>query len=153
MTCRHHAVSALLLVVALSGCAAMPKDASIIPVESDPPGATVYVLDKAYGTTPLVLRHQDVFPVTYDPARQHLYGRIVLRKEGCREHAQPVSTKVYARGLSVRLDCGPVGAGQPAAPLPTTVENRLRQLKDLREQGLVTEEAAREIRQRILNDL
>ena len=153
MTCRHHAVSALLLAVALSGCAAMPKDASIIPVESDPPGATVYVLDKAYGTTPLVLRHQDVFPVTYDPARQHLYGRIVLRKEGCREHAQPVSTKVYARGLSVRLDCGPVGAGQPAAPLPTTVENRLRQLKDLREQGLVTEEEAREIRQRILNDL
>ena len=153
MTCRHHAVSALLLAVALSGCAAMPKDASIIPVESDPPGATVYVLDKAYGTTPLVLRHQDVFPVTYDPARQHLYGRIVLRKEGCREHAQPVSTKVYARGLSVRLDCGPVGAGQPAAPLPTTVESRLRQLKDLREQGLVTEEEAREIRQRILNDL
>lgn len=153
MTCSQHVTIALLLTAALSGCAAMPKDASIIPVDSDPPGATVYVLDKAYGTTPLALRHQDVFPVTYDPAKQHLYGRIVLRKEGCQEHTQSVSTKVYARGMSIKLDCGSAGAGQPTAPPPTTVESRLHQLKDLREQGLVTEEEAREIRQRILNDL
>ena len=153
MTCSQHVTIALLLTAALSGCAAMPKDASVIPVDSDPPGAAVYVLDKAYGTTPLVLRHQDVFPVTYDPAKQHLYGRIVLRKEGCQEHMQSVSTKVYARGMRVKLDCGHADAGQPATPPPITVESRLRQLKNLLEQGLITEEEAREIRQRILNDL
>jgi hypothetical protein len=122
MTCSQHVVTALLLTAAIPGCAAMPKDTSIIAVDSDPPGATVYVMDKSYGTTPLVLRHQDVFPVTYDPAKQHLYGSIVLRKEGCQEHMQPLGTGVYDRGMSIKLDCDPAGAEQPATPPPDTDE-------------------------------
>lgn len=142
----------------LHGCAPLRSNPDMIPVESDPSGAEVYVMGKKVGITPLEVRQIDVFPLTYSPEQQDLYGKIVLKKEGCTEHRQPVSTKVYAKGAKIKLDCGGAApeaakATRPAAPETSSVENRLRQLKDLREKGLITEEEEKETRQRILKDL
>ena len=129
----------------------------MISVESDPSGAEVYVMGQKVGITPLEVRQIDVFPLTYTPDQQDLYGRIVLKKEGCKEHRQPISTRVYAKGAKIKLDCGTTTDAtketRPAAPETSSVENRLRQLKDLREKGLITDEEEKNIRQRILKDL
>ncbi len=142
----------------LQGCAPLRSNPDMIYVESDPSGAEVYVMGKKVGITPLEVREIDVFPLTYSPDQQDLYGRIALKKEGCKEHRQAVSTKVYARGAKIKLDCvsaipEATKGTRPAASETSSVENRLRQLKDLREKGLITDEEEKTIRQRILKDL
>jgi len=132
------------------GCAPLPAEPGFIAVESEPAGADVIVMGEKAGVTPLTVRQDAVFPLTYDPAKRDLYGIIILRKEGCKDYVQRVSTTVYARGLKVKLDCN----ARPSADLATgTVGERLRQLKALREQGLITEEEAKAARRRILDEL
>jgi len=132
------------------GCAPLPAEPGFIAVESEPAGADVIVMGEQKGRTPLQLRLEDVFPVTYPAEKRALYGKIVLKKEGCRELTLPVSSKVYAKGVKARLDCN----ARPSADLATgTVGERLRQLKALREQGLITEEEAKAARRRILDEL
>ena len=141
----------------LQGCAPLRSNPDMISVESDPSGAEVYVMGKKVGITPLEVRQIDVFPLTYSPDRQDLYGKIALKKEGCKELRQPVSTKVYAKGAKIKLDCGTTTEAtketRPAAPGTSSVESRLRQLKDLHEKGLITEEEAKATRRRILEGL
>lgn len=141
----------------LHGCAPLRSSPDMISVESDPSGAEVYIMGKKAGTTPIEVRQIDVFPLTYSPDQQDLYGKIVLKKEGCKEHRQPVSTRVYAKGAKTKLDCGASAEAtkgtRSAASENSSVENRLRQLKDLREKGLISEEEEKEARQRILKDL
>jgi hypothetical protein len=169
-------ISCLLapLVIALaSGCAPMGAKPGRVDVTSDPAGADVYAMDSKVGVTPLTLDQDVIFPLTYPSEKRALYGVVELRKAGCADARQSVSTRALARGIHVKLDCGAASPATPAssraqpapppvnAQVPPTpaakekpgVELRLRQVKDLRDKGLITEQEAQEIRQRILDEL
>lgn len=173
-------ISCLLAPVAVAlvaGCAPMGAKPGRIDVSSEPAGAAVYVMGEKAGVTPLTLDQDAIFPLTYPAEKQALYGKVELRKAGCQPATQAVSTRAVARGVHVKLGCGeaapasgpavpappavPATAPATSVPVPATpaaqprpaIDSRLRQVRDLLEQGLITEQEAREIRQRILDEL
>lgn len=147
-----------------------------VDVGSDPAGADVYVMGSKVGETPLTLDQDAIFPLTYPGEKQALYGVVELRKAGCLPVSQRVSTRAVSRGLHVKLDCGeaaraetpaspqaqpaqPAGSANEQAPATPEVketpdiEQRLKHVQELRDKGLITEQEAHEIRQRILGEL
>lgn len=175
MTDIRHLPCLALAIVLASGCAPMGAKPGRVDVTSDPAGADVYVMGKQAGVTPLTLDQASIFPLTYPSEKQALYGVVELRKAGCADARQSVSTRAMARGIHVKLDCGDAARGAPtgsrqAQPDPPAVstggrapvtpvqerpgiEQRLRQVQELRDKGLITEQEAHEIRQRILGEL
>jgi len=140
----------------LQGCAPLRSNPDMISVESDPSGAEVYVMGKKVGITPLEVRQIEVFPLTYNPGQQSLYGTIVLRYSGCHDYTQRVSTTAYGKGINAKLDCGqkPAEAARTdRKEADALIEKRLQKLKELREKGLITEEEAKATRRRILEGL
>ena len=133
-----------------------------IKIQSDPSGADVYVMGKKVGTTPLKISQADVFPTTYPKDMQDLYGKVTIKKEGCSDYVKTVNTKVVNVGLKAKLDCGQnspeaqqaSGAPQYMAPrMSKTVEQRLEEIKDLQNKGLITDDEAKKAREHVLNDL
>jgi hypothetical protein len=129
----------------LHGCGSVKTDPDMISIGSEPTGATVYAMGKAIGVTPLVVRQEVVFPLTYSPEKRDMYGAIMLQKEGCKDYKQRVSTADYRFGIKAKLDCGQNKSD--------SVEQRLRQLKDLHEKGLITDEEEKATRKRIMDAL
>lgn len=152
MKIAHHRLALLLLPAFLPGCMPLSQNPEYIGVESEPAGAAVFVMGEKAGVTPLMVRQDAVFPLTYDPAKRDLYGTVVLRKEGCKDYKQRVSTTAYGEGVKAKLDCG-AAKTETTDREPKSVEHRLRQLKDLREKGLITEEEEKTARKRILDAL
>lgn len=160
-----------LVITLASGCASMGAKPGRVDVTSDPAGADVYAMGSKVGVTPLTLDQDAIFPLTYPSEKQALYGVVELRKAGCIPARQGLSTRAVAKGLHVKLDCGEAARAdtspqvQPARPAASAngqapvvkekpgIELRLKQVKDLLDKGLITEQEAREIRQRILGEL
>ena len=138
-----------LALTLASGCAALGAQPSRVGITSDPPGAEVYVMGGSVGLTPLTLDENTIFPLTYPSEKQALYGAVELRKPGCSNAVQRVGTRALDKGVHVKLDCAEV----PVATEKLSIESRLKQLRELRDKGLITEQEAREIRQRILGEL
>lgn len=155
---RLRLVTVLLVAILSPACATLGSHPGQINVTSEPAGAEVYVMGEKLGVTPLVVNQNAVFPPAFPATKQALYGNIELRKPGCKDVVQPVSTRALARGVHVRLECEGAGVSEsPAASRPAdpaaSMEMRLRRVQDLRDKGLITEQEARDIRQRILNEL
>ena len=155
---RHHTCLAALAL--LAGCAPIGTKPDRVAVSSDPTGADVYVMGTKLGTTPASIPLAAVFPPTYTSDAQRLYGTVELRHAGCAPVTQTVSTRAVARGVHVKLDCGPAKPPDAAAPaaeaagpvdVPLAPEQRLRQLRDWLDQGLITEDEAADARRRILD--
>jgi hypothetical protein len=144
--------SLLLMAGCSSGGSAFPPAGNApFKVESDPAGAAVYVMGENMGVTPMQLSHTDVFPNIYPREQESLYGKIILRKAGCKDYTRTVSGDVTNFGLHAKLDCG---APPTAAQVPSeTVEQRLDKVKDLLNKGLISEDEAKKARARILNEL
>jgi hypothetical protein len=126
-----------------------------IKIESDPSGATVYVMGEKVGVTPLKISHKDVFPNTYPKEKESLYGRVTLKKAGCSDFTKTVNAEIINVGL---LDCGDMNpassrTSRDAPRINETVEQRLDKIKDLLNKGLITEEEAKKAREHVLNDL
>jgi hypothetical protein len=156
----------VLIVIAIAGfvsaCAPWGKEPDKINVSSVPAGAEVFVMGEKAGVTPLAVELSAVFPVAYPPTKQVLYGVVELRKPGCRNVSGMVTAQAIAKGMNVTLECEgatPSGmmAAKPAAAGESTqrkdIETRLRNVRELREKGLISEQEEREARQRILHDL
>lgn len=151
-------VGSVLLALCAASCAGhafVAADART-PVESSPSGAEVFVMGERVGTTPLELDDSLAFPLSYPPERRALYGKVVLRHEGCEEWQAPLSVKAARYGIVAELDCEPgvtpvEGSDEGAAP-PPSLEQRLRRLDDLREEGLVDGAEWTRVRGRILDD-
>ena len=129
-----------------------------IQVESVPSGAEVYVMGKKIGVTPLEVSRRDVFPNTYPRDKESVYGRIVLKKEGCSDYTRTVSAEISNTGLHAQLDCGNLASAPPVASgdesrNDRSAEQRLGKIKDLLNKGLITDEEAKKARERILNEL
>ena len=162
-----------LLIALASGCAPLGAKPGRIDVTSDPAGADVYAMGSKVGVTPLTLDQDAIFPLTYPIEKQALYGVVELRKAGCIPARQGLGTRAVAKGLHVKLDCGEAARAEPvtsrqaqpaasangqAPAIPVVkqkpgIELRLREVQDLRDKGVITEQEAREIRQRILGEL
>lgn len=174
---RLSSLLAPLVIALASGCAPMGAKPGRVDVTSDPAGADVYAMGSKVGVTPLTLDQDTIFPLTYPAEKQTLYGMVELRKAGCADARQSVSTRALARGIHVKLVCGEAARAEPVTSRPAQpaqqpaasaseqssatpvlkqkpgIEPRLREVQDLRDKGLITEQEAREIRQRILEEL
>ena len=117
----------------------------MITIASEPSGANVFAMGERVGITPLVIRQEVVFPLTYKSEKADLYGTIILRKAGCKDFQQRVSSADYRYGIIAKLDCG--------QRTTETAEQRLRQLKDLHDKGLITDDEEKATRKRILDGL
>jgi len=123
-----------------------------IKLESIPPGADVYVMGEKVGVTPLQISRDKVFPNLYPKEKESLYGRVTLRKAGCLDFTRTISTEIGNNGLHAQLDCG--DKNPAAAPRNSeTVEQRLDKIKELQSKGLITEDEAKQARERILKEL
>ncbi|HQT26765.1 MAG TPA: PEGA domain-containing protein, partial [Burkholderiales bacterium] len=120
-----------------------------IRIQSVPTGADVYVMGEKVGTTPLKIEQKDVFPNSYPKEKQDLYGKVTLKKAGCSDYVKTVNTKIIDVGLKARLDCGQNSPAiqQGSAPqysmparMSKTVEQRLEEIKDLQNKGLITDD-------------
>ncbi|MGA8864633.1 MAG: PEGA domain-containing protein [Gallionella sp.] len=137
-------------------------------MESDPSGATVYVMGENIGVTPVEISQKDVFPTVYPGDKVSLYGKVTLRKAGCADLTKTINGNIIANGLRAKLDCANPAAVAPAPALPAsaapapsvvpppakeTVEQRLDKIKELLDKGLISDDEAKKARARILNEL
>ena len=116
------------------------------------------------GQTPISLQTRDVFPQNFDHAKQHLYGRIEISYPGCEPFITTVSSRIISNGLTARLNCRdsketpPESAVNPQIETtsqtePTGLRKRLLQLKELFEEGLISEQDYAEKRSQLLEEL
>ncbi|MHB8346280.1 MAG: PEGA domain-containing protein [Acidiferrobacterales bacterium] len=167
---RESAFLVLCCTAALSGCASLPKPVSSITINSVPPGAQVFVSGRNIGTTPVLVELDKVFP-------RHWTGRIksdvgpgfafyrrlatvTIKKAGCKPYTDQLAGKILRQDITVNLTCGPQYLPPPqatpppaAAPRSATIEQRLQELFDLKEKGLISDQEYRQEQQRILNQL
>jgi len=147
--------SFLLLAGCSTGGDRMSPSAGIAPfkVESVPAGAEVYVMGNKMGVTPMQLSRTDVFPNLYPREKESLYGKVTLRKEGCKDYTREVSGDITGFGLHAKLDCASPAPSTAAQPPSETVEQRLDKVKELLNKGLISDDEAKKARERILNSL
>lgn len=163
---KRLAIPSIFAATLLSACAGnslAPQSSNRFSVNSQPEGASVYVMGERLGETPLELSSSQVFPVTYPSALQDKYGKVELKYPGCQPYEKAISGYVLANGMNARLDCGQAApeqtpAAAAAAPAqatanPDTIQERLRALKSIFEEGLITEDEYRAKRQLILQEL
>lgn len=147
----------LTCFVFFPGCADIKSNPDMISVESDPPGATVYAMGKSLGVTPLDIRQRDVFPPTYPPDQEPLYGLIVIRHAGCRDYTRHADVDAYRKGIKAKLECGEQKPADtlraPQKDETPSIEKRLQLLKELQSKGLITDDEAKASRKRILEGL
>ncbi|MEJ2694734.1 MAG: SHOCT domain-containing protein [Candidatus Thiodiazotropha sp.] len=111
-----------------------------------------------------------------------MYGVITIRKAGCQDFTQRISSSNISRGVEVQLDCGshatinrasssdpaPAAEGNsgttatvtdqtntPSSPTAaeSSAKQRLLRIEQLRKEGLITDQEYRTVRQRILDSL
>ncbi len=161
-----HKLLATLFALPLVGCSGnslLPSSNDNFQVDSVPVGASVIVLGEAVGQTPITLSTRDVFPQSYDQDKQHLYGRVELAYPGCESSLTTVSSRVLGHGLKVKLKCGDT-TQTPETPVSVIVESapqsesvalklRLKRLKELYQEELISEEEYAEKRRKLLDEL
>lgn len=157
---KRLAIPSLIATTLLSACAGnslTPQSSNHFSVNSQPSGASVYVMGEELGTTPLEVTSNQVFPPTYPEELQSKYGKVKLTYPGCQPFEKTISGSVLANGLTAKLDCD-VGSLAPEVAAKTSalredVQDRLRKLKAIFDEGLITEDEYRTKRQAILQDL
>jgi hypothetical protein len=161
-----HRLALPLAALFIAGCSGGMSRGTpeTIAVQSEPAGASVIVMGQELGSTPLSVSTKTVFPASYATELEGQYGRILLRKAGCGDFVTSVDGKVLSHGLKAKLECTAtatpspvqpaVNEPHPAAPLAAAAPGqRLRQLDDLRKDGLISEEEYQLLRRRVLDTL
>lgn len=102
----------IVTLVTLSGCSSISDQIadtyapdSGTPVSSVPEGADVYVMGNKKGVTPMRIYQQDLYPASYNLNKEHLYGKVQLKKTGCTTYTRRLSRSEISGGLNVKLDC------------------------------------------------
>ena len=153
-----------LSLTACSGSSLAPRTNQQFTVSSTPSGAAVYVMGEQAGVTPLTLDAKQVFPNTYSQEQEQHYGRIVLKHEGCKDQIIGINSGRLSDGIVAKLECPKMAAAKeqvaqesPAQTettvKPSSAKERLKQLDDLKQEGLITEQEYRKIRQEVLDSL
>ena len=149
-----------LSICACSGNSLIPSQQEEFQVDSIPVGASVLVLGEALGQTPMTIATRTVFPQNFESSKQHLYGRVELRYPGCQPMITAVSSRIISSGLKANLDCGTTSQQTAPAIQPSTVitqpkplKLRLEKLKELYQEGLISESDYDEKRRQLLEEL
>lgn len=141
-----------LPALGMGGCSSVADNrVPELLITSTPTGAEVRVMGERVGVTPLRLPSKAVFPATYPQEQQSLYGRVRINHPGCALYEVPVSNKALEDGLHAKLQCD--SAEAPASSVPLGARERLKQLEDLKREGLIDEQEYRQTRQRIIESL
>ena len=152
------------LLQACSG--ASLKQQEVPSVTSTPSGAAVYANGKKLGVTPLHYRLDTEFPAVWKNMMFQAQGVLAVKLDGCEDYTLEVNDYVLSRPIHAELDCAE-GAGSRASAQEDReavtatgatdagagIENRLRQLEDLLNRGIITESEYKTTRERILNEL
>ncbi|MEJ2622252.1 MAG: SHOCT domain-containing protein [Candidatus Thiodiazotropha sp.] len=129
-------------------------------------------MDKKVGVTPLEIGQETIYPTTYDPAKQNQYGTVTLKHEGCEDYTQYIGYRELMKDIDISLVCGEANEKLTAEPSVSdsdsssnhpdaerqpmqkkAVKQRLIELDQLKQEGLISPEEYRTIRQRILNSI
>lgn len=78
---------------------------NLLRVETDPPGADVYVMNKKVAVTPAAIRDIKVYPAGYDKKYEKSYGYIEIIKKGCDSVQYRVEPKDFRKGIYFKLRC------------------------------------------------
>lgn len=148
-------LASILLLPACGGNALMLKNNSEIPVTSEPSAASVYVMGKLIGTTPMVVSTKSVYPVTYAQENTKNYGRITLRRKSCADQILTVSAQMISDGVNAKLDClsNEEEVVKEKSLPDKSVKQRLQELQTLKNEGLINEDEYLRIRYSILESL
>lgn len=79
-------------------------------IETIPSGATVYIMEKAIGETPIDITQSQLYPPAYESSKRDLYGKINIRKRECDDYTQRVKYQDFTKGLKIQLVCGELSA-------------------------------------------
>lgn len=143
-----------LAALGMSGCSTLGSNmAAELAIDSIPAGAEVSVMGESRGVTPLRLPTNTIFPVTYSPEKQSLYGKVRITHPDCAPYETPVSNKALEHGIHARLECKSPTTPAAVAPQAQTPRERLKQLEALKQEGLLDEQEYRQARQRIIDSL
>lgn len=143
-----------------------------VALETNPPGATVITLGRLLGKTPLRVEENDIFPSIYADELKPIYGKVRFKLKGCKSVSRQMTPEDIAAGVKIDLECGEAatrsakssGSTQNSgdnfdtsidAPLysgDNNVKVRLLRVKNLLEEGLISQDEANTIRRRILED-
>ena len=144
-----------------------------VALETNPPGATIITLGRILGKSPLRVEENDIFPSIYANELKPIYGKVRFKLKGCKSVTRQITPEDIAAGVKIDLECG--DAVTPSAnssqsdsaqssdsfdasinsPLysgDNNVKVRLLRIKNLLEEGLITQDEANTIRRRILAD-
>ncbi|HHJ16674.1 MAG TPA: PEGA domain-containing protein [Gammaproteobacteria bacterium] len=139
------------------------KKGRVITVTSNPAGATVRANGNKLGATPLQIDIEKSFSRRWVTAEDYgvvyrLQGELSIEKSGCDDYTVPVTETAPADDISVTLACTEQAqAAPPAAPaktaLPETMEQRLKKLEKLYQDGAISADEYKQHRNRILGEL
>jgi hypothetical protein len=145
-----------LAALAIQGCT-VP-----INVRTTPNGATVFANGQAIGTTPMEIDPEELFPRKFAGYQWERSGTLSFERVGCQPASLPVDNALMKESIRVKLECEPGAAAinplaAPAATAPATATppeqtaERLKELQRMLDEGLITDEEFRVLRQRVLD--
>jgi len=156
-------------VIMLQGCSGpVVKEEGPASVTSIPSGAEVYANGEKLGVTPLHYKLYKAFPAGWKNWMYQAQGVLMVKKDGCEDFTLQVNDYVLSHPVHAELVCSdkitPEGKstanqevkiqeGGPVASPQNEIENRLNELEDLYEKGVITRKEYSETRERILNEI
>jgi len=156
-------------VTMLQGCSGSTvKGEGPANVTSNPSGAEVYANGEKLGVTPLNYKLYKAFPAGWKNMMYQAQGVLMVKMDGCEDFTLQVNDYVLSDPIHAELVCSDKIApevkstvnqevkrpvGETVASPPSEIENRLNELEDLYEKGVITREEYRETRERILNEI
>ncbi len=135
----------------------------IVIIDSQPQGASIIADGKEIGKTPLKIEPDEVFPPRWIGGSYMVEGNLELKKPECDPVSMKVNDNVLSNDITRQLKCSNKQANQTGTPASTkdekklqmneNIAQRLENLNQLHEKGLVTDDEYKTQRQRILNEL
>ncbi len=143
-------------IILLQGCSAsfvkQKQQQPPADVTSSPSGATVYAGALKLGKTPLRYKLYKAFPASWKGGMYQAQGVLILKMDGCEDYTLRVSDNLLKKPVYAKLKC--TGVSQPeTSSSHCGAAARLKQIKTLYKNGLVTKAEYNAARKRVLNEL
>ena len=127
-----------------------------INIRTTPNGATVYADGQPLGMTPLEIDPEAIFPRKLTGYQWESSGTLSFERVGCQPKSINVDNELLKESIRVKLDCEPGAAAlspaaSPAAQPASGTAERLQELENLRENGLITDQEYDSLRRRVLD--
>jgi len=146
-----------------SGQADSAKQGRIITVTSNPTGATIRANGSKLGETPLEVDLAKSFSREWVRGEDYgvvyrINGALTFEKSGCSDYTVPVSETAPSDDISITLVCtGKKQTTNSSEPVnstnPANVEQRLKKLESLYQDGAISTDEYKQHRNRILGEL